>query len=570
MKTARDRARRGAWAAAALALLAACGDRGGADGAAKGDTAAASAPRRGGTAVVAEIGDLSRPMPLFIQGLPDGDMMDVMYMALTSQSWENGQAVYRLSDESPMALAWHYEYVGADSAALRFRLRSALKWSDGQPITAHDVVWTFETAANEAAASPQSYMTEQIDSVKAENDSTVVIHYKRRYPGMLFDAALNVAPRHVYGATAPAKLATHPAFSDLTKLVVSGAWMVGAHQRGQQVTLVPNPHFPVKPRLDRIVIRVIPDPQTRQVELLNGTVDFARGIPFDRADDLQARQPGLTFGREARRFWEFVAWNPKTVPQFGDPGIRRALGMAANVPGIMQQLRMGDFAERATGPYAPIFRDLFDPALKPLAYDPEGARRILEAAGWRDTDNDGIRDKDGKPFRFTLMTNTGNQRRQDVVTILQRQWKEVGVDARIQMYELNTFFEHLIGKRDYQAALGSWQVGLDPDLTALWTPDGAYNVVGYGNPEVTAMIERARAQPTAQQANPLWRAAAARIVQDQPYTWLYYYDNTTGISPRLKGTHVTSYGAYARTWEWWVAGGAQRAPAPDSAKGGSR
>ncbi|HEY7770707.1 ABC transporter substrate-binding protein [Longimicrobium sp.] len=570
MKTARDRARRGAWAVATLALLAACGDRGGADGAAKGDTAAAGAPRRGGTAVIAEIGDLSRPMPLFFSGAPDGDMMDVMYMALTSQSWENGQAVYRLSDESPMALAWHYEYTGPDSTAMRFRLRSALKWSDGQPITAHDVVWTYQAAADPETASPQSYMTEQIDSVKAENDSTVVIHFKRRYPGMMFDAALNVAPRHVYASTPHDKLGTHPVFSDLTKMVVSGAWMVGTHQRGQAVTLVPNPHFPVRPRLDRIVMRMIPDPQTRIVELLNGTVDFARGIPFDQAPVLQQRQPGLTFGREARRYWEFVAWNAKTVEQFAEPEIRRALGMAIDVSGIMQQLRMGDYAERAAGPYSPIFRDLHDPALRPLAHDPEGARRILDAQGWRDTDNDGIRDKNGKPFRFTLMTNTGNQRRQDVVTILQRQWKEVGIDARIQMYELTTFFNHLTQKRDFQAALGSWGVALDADLTAMWTPEGPYNVIGYGNPEVTAMIERARGQPTAAQANPLWRAAAARIVQDQPYTWLYYYDNTTGISPRLKGTHVTSYGAYARTWEWWVNGGPQRGPAPDSAKGGSR
>lgn len=570
MKTARERARRGAWAAATLALLAACGDRGGADGAAKGDTPAAGAPRRGGSAVVAEIGDLNRPMPLLYQGNPDGDMMDVMYMALTSQTWENGKLVYRLSDASPMAMAWHYEYTGADSTALRFRMRSALKWSDGTPITAHDVVWTYQAAANPKTASSQSYMTEQIDSVKAENDSTVVFHFKRRYPGMLFDASLHPAPRHVYASVPPDQLATHPAFSDMSKLVVSGAWRVGAHQPGQQVTLAPNPHFSVKPLLDRIVLRVIPDPQTRQVELLNGAVDFARAVPFDQVDDLTARKPGLTFGREARRFWEFVAWNPKTVPQFGDAQVRRALGMAVNVPGIMQQLRMGDFAERAAGPYSPIFRELYDPALQPLAYDPEGAKRILDAHGWRDTDGDGIREKDGKPFRFTLMTNTGNQRRQDVVTVLQQQWKAVGVDARIQMYELATFFDHLIGKRDFQAALGSWQVGLDPDLTPLWTPEGPYNVVSYDSPEATALIGRARAQPTAELADPLWRAAAARIVQDQPYTWLYYYDNTTGIGPRLRGTHVTSYGAYARTWEWWVNGGPQRGPAPDSAKGGSR
>lgn len=554
----------------ALALLAACGDAGERRAETPADSTKGGPPQQGGTAVVAEGGALNRPMPLLVNSLPDGDMLDVMYMSLVSQTWRDGRLVSRLSDESPMALARQYEYTGPDSTAIRFRLRGGLRWSDGQPITAHDVAWTYNTVADPRAASPQSYFTEQMDSVRAENDSTVVLYFKRRHPGMLFEAALNIAPRHAYADTPLDQLNTHPVFGNLENLVVSGAFKVGSHQRGQQTVLVPNPYFPVKPRLDRIVMRAIPDNTARFVELQNGTVDFARGAQYDVVDELRQRVPAVRWEREEDRFWEFVAYNAKTVPQFADPDIRRALGMAIDVPGIIQRLRMAEFTTQAAGPYPPIFRDLADPGLRPLAFDTAGARRILEQEGWRDTDGDGIREKNGKPFRFTLMTNTGNQRRQDVATILQRQWRAVGVDVRVQMYELATFFDHLIAKRDYQAALGSWQVGLTPDLTALWTSEGPYNIVGYANPEVDSMIARARAQPTAQAANPRWRAAAARIVQDQPYTMLYYYDPTTGVSPRLRGTTVNSYGAYQNTWEWWVTGPPARPGAADTSSGGRK
>ena len=186
-----------------------------------------------------------------------------------------------------------------------------------------------------------------------------------------------------------------------------------------------------------------------------------------------------------------------------------------------------------------------------LAYDTAGARRLLDERGWTDQDGDGVREKDGKPLRFTLLTNAGNARRNDVTQIVQQQWKRVGVDARLRQMETPTFLRSVYEKK-FEAALGSWGVALSPDISQSFRTGGPFNVVSYASPEVDRMMDQALAQPTAEKADPLWRAAAERIVQDQPYTWLYFYDPLTAVSGRLRGVRVDSYGAYQNLWEWWI------------------
>ena len=550
----------------AVLLAAAACDRGGGDAEAPRAKAGDEGARRGGVAVIGENADIQTPFPLYMSGGLDSDMMDVMYMGLTRGAWGDGRLVYLLSDRSPMALAWHWEYVGADSTAIRYRMRSALRWSDGRPITAQDVVFTYGLYADTVVASPRQENTTKIDSVVAENDSTVVFHFQRRYPEMLFDSGMWIIPRHVYGAVPPAQLSTHPSVSHPEQQVVSGAFRVGARQPGQQITLVPNPYFPVKPMLDRIVIRVIPEGTTRLVELHNGTVDFARGITFDQVPALRQRASNLHFDVESGRYWEYIGYNERR-PMFADPAVRRALGMALDVPWIIRQLRMEEFVAQASGPYPPILKDFHDPQrVRPLPYDTVQAKRLLDAAGWRDTDGDGIREKDGRPFRFTLITNTANQRRADVSQIAQRMWRAVGVDVRLQQLELGTVQERQFGDHEFDAVLGSWGVELSGTLGVLFLPGAQLNFVNYANPEVTRLIGEAQAQPTAALATPLWKNVAERIVQDQPYTWLYYYGPLTVRADRLRGVKVDAYGAYQNTWEWWVTGAPGRGAA-DTTRG---
>jgi peptide/nickel transport system substrate-binding protein len=567
MRHAQTWIRRAALALVLSAAAAACGDReGGGDekaGAAKGREGV----RRGGTAVMAELSDIDKPHPLVAEGIVDADMMDIMYMTLLRSAWRDGRTVYLTSHDNPMALAWHWEYAGPDSSAIRYRMRSGLRWSDGQPITAGDVVWTYEMAGDPRVASPRQDYLSQMDSVRAENDSTVVFHFKQRYPDMLFHSGIGIAPRHAYQGSDPAQLRTHRRLTrpDSGNMVVSGPFMIGEWRKGQQVTFVPNPHFPVRPNLDRIVLRVIPEPTTRLVELETGQVDFARPIPADQVQRIRDNAPNVRFEYEQKRYYDYIAYNPLTFEPFADPEIRRALGLAIDVPALIRALQMERVAVQASGPYSPIFKNLYDlRRMPPLPYDTAQAKRILASKGWRDSDGDGILDRDGKPFRFTLLTNSGNQRRSDIQQIVQQQWKRIGIDARLQQLEFNTFQDRTREKQ-FEAAVGNWGVGLSPDISDLWGKGTVYNFVSYENPRVTQLFGQARAQPTEELATPYWRAAAEQIARDQPYTWLYYFDQIDGVNNRLQNIKIDTYGAYQNAWEWWVRGdrpGGREAPPP--------
>ena len=543
--------RRRACALLGLLVLVSCRDR--------ADPAPAEGPPvAGGAAVIAEIGDLERPMPLVWSGNLDGDLVDIMYMGLTRMAWRDGAPAYLLADENPMAIAYRWQYANADSTALRYFMRSDLKWSDGHPITAADVVWTFQMMRDPRTASPRLQDANLVESVTAENDSVVVFQFRQRSPSMRFQAGLPIAPRHVYGNVPANRLMTHPVFANPARMVVSGPFRVGRWSPNERITLLPNPYFKVKPRLSAIVIRVIPDPTARMTELETGTVDIIRPITTDHIRGLKERMPDVRILREEMRLWEFIAYNPTRVPAFADADVRRALGMAIDVPGIIRDLGLESFVAPAFGPYPPIFRDLFDPARdRPLAHDPEGARRLLASRGWRDSDGDGVLDRDGQALRFTLLTNTGNQRRADVSQLIQAQWRAIGVDARLQRLDQATVMDRETGK-EYEAVLNGWQVSLDPDLSVFFAPETEYNIVSYQDPEVTALMDRARAAPTQETAAPLWRAAAERIVRDQPYTWLYYYDQLSAANDRVHGMKVDTYGAFQNTWEWWIPADRQR------------
>jgi peptide/nickel transport system substrate-binding protein len=535
------------WTRCTLALAAAlaaygCGEQGG-----------AARPVTGGTAVFGELVEASKPNPLVWDSDLDADLVDVMYMGLTRPQWENGRLVFLTAERSPMAIATRYEYLAPDSTAIRFHLKSGLAWSDGQPITARDVAWTYRMIRDPRVASPRQQDVAQIDSVVAENDSTVTFRFKRRYPDMVFNASVHVVPEHAYAGSDPAQIRTHPAMvhPEGGRMVVSGPFLVESWQHGQQITLAANPRFSPRPRLARIVIRTLKDPTTRLTELKLGHLDFVRPIAFDQLRELKSQAPNVRIVRQEKRYFEYLAWNPVTVPAFRDPEIRRALSMSVNVPYLIGALKMQDYAVPAAGPYPPIFAVHDSTRVRPVAFDPEGAKRILEAKGWRDADGDGIREKDGAPLGFTLLFNSGNQRRADASAIIQQELKQVGVDVQLQTYDYGTVMDHL-QKHQFEAAMGSWGVQLSPDFSAMWMPKQPFNVVSFDDAEATRLMQQAKEQPTEAQATPLWQRAEERIVQAQPYTWLYFYDQLFALSPRMHDMRIDVYGPYQNAWEWWV------------------
>jgi peptide/nickel transport system substrate-binding protein len=509
-------------------------------------------PERGGTAVVAAGADMDKPHTLISESsLDNGINAYFLYRPLLQPWWEDGELSYLTADENPMALARSYEYFGPDSASLRYRLRTDVRWTDGEPVTAHDAAWTLEIQGDPRLASPRQDYNREIREIVVEDDSTLVIHFTRQYPEMLFHTAGGVSPRHPYEGTDPAEMRSHPSIiNPVGNLVTSGPFVVGQWIRGQQVVLERNPDFEPQALLDRVVFRIVPEETTRMIELQTGNVDFAQ-VPFHFIDDVRAAGH-LRIETQERRSYEYISYNPRAHDFFADPDVRRALGLAIDVDGIISGLQMEEFTAAAGGPYAPIFRHVYDPEDQaPLPYDTVQARQILAEKGWV-PGSDGILRRDGVPFRFTLLTNAENRRRVDITQIVERQLRRIGVDVRIQLLEFNTVVDRTT-RREFEARVGGWGVGLSPDLWQIWgDPDLPFNYVSYDNPEVRRLMELALEQPTEERAAPYWRQAASLIVADQPYTWLFYYDTPYAVNDRLQGTHVNTLGELQQVWEWRI------------------
>jgi peptide/nickel transport system substrate-binding protein len=517
---------------------------------------------RDDTVTILSLADISKPMPFISETVLDGGVVGQMYMAILWGKWEDGRLHARTADQNALALAKSYEFFGPDSTSLRYHLRGDVRWSDGVPLTAHDAVWTIETRGDPRVASPRRDYNRFIEGVVAEDDSTLVVHFSRRYPEMLAHSATEVAPRHVFEGSDPANLRSHPALTrpEGGNLVVSGPYMIGEWRRGQRVILVPNPEFHPQPNIPRVVFQVIPEETTRLIEFQTGNADVLQ-LPYDKVDLIQQSVPDMRIEVRRGRLYDYIAYNPLAHPALADPQVRRALGLAIDREGMIRALSMEGFAEPAGSDFSPIQTLHYDPvAQAPLPFDPDEAARILDDRGWI-PGPDGIRVKEGRPLRLVLSTNAGNQRRADIGQIVQQAWSRIGVDTQLQTRESNTFFDAL-NRKEFEAAIAGWSIGLFVDMTSLWDGESLFNFTSFDDPEVSRIMQEAMAQPTEEGAAPYWREAAARIVEEQPYSWLFYMDAPVGVRGRVQDTIIDTLGELQNLHEWRIvpSGGGSESP----------
>jgi len=255
-------------------------------------------PPRGGFVTVVTSSDLGTALPVLAAGTMDHDLRVMLFRPLLQDWWADGQLHHLTHEESPAALVRRWEYVGADSAAIRFHLVDHARWSDGAPITAHDAAWTLEMRGDPETGSPRANYNRRIVSVEAEDDHTLLVRFDGRYAEMLFHATTAVMPRHPFEGVDASGLRTHRAVADpVSHLPVSGPFVLARWDRGREIVLVPNPHFEPAPRLDRIVFRMVPEESSRLVELQTGGADLIAGIPFRWIDRLEREMPELRFER---------------------------------------------------------------------------------------------------------------------------------------------------------------------------------------------------------------------------------------------------------------------------------
>ncbi|HYG63022.1 MAG TPA: ABC transporter substrate-binding protein [Thermoanaerobaculia bacterium] len=511
---------------------------------------AAETPRRGGTIVTGWISEPNGVNEFIVpSNQPTNELLHQIFLQLVDERPDFEQHPPTFAPE----LARSYEF-SPDHKTLTFHLRDDVLWSDGVPVTAEDVRFTWQAQTHPDVAWDNAFMKESITDAEVVDPHTVRFHFSHAYARQMLDVNEGmIIPKHAWEKLPFAQWRqSREWFKE--NLVVSGPFTVASWQPQQQVVLQRNERYFKKdrPLLDRVVMRVIPEQSTLMAELNSGQVDFVAQVGPGDAPSIRANPRLQLYAYWFSRLTVGVAWNLTREP-FSDPEVRRALTLAIDRQSIADTL-WGELGRVASSPISTGFWG-HDRSLRPWPYDPEQAKRILAARGWKDSDGDGILDRNGKRFSFEILSNAGNQQRIDAGVMIQEQLKRIGIQVVPRVVEFNTMLEQADAGR-FDAVTSGMTVDTGLDLTSYFhsrsVPPEGINFMRYSNPEVDRLIEQSLKVMEPQAAKPALDRIQQILHQDQPVTFLWESQRLSAASQRLRDAEPNVLRTLYNVEDWWV------------------
>ncbi len=522
------------------------------------------APARDGIVIVTGQ-EATLPIPTLMEGpastLANSEVADQLFLRLV----QLGPALTTAGDSGfvpLLARAW----TRRDSVTLAFELDPRARWHDGVPVTARDVIFTFERARNPVIAPKLSALLRRIVSVTAESERRVVFRFSYPYAEQLYDATFHVAPLpfHLLRSLPAASLRQ----SEFARRPVgSGPYRWVRREPGQFIELVANPAFFLgAPRIRRLFIRVATDPDARLNLLLSGEADAVDNIPPPRANlDRVASDRSLRLLPVGSGTMGYLLFNTRDRHDQNRPHailrdirVRRAIGLALDRQLMVQSV----FGSYGAVPYGPASALLWIRHGAPRATGPNvaKARQLLTEAGWRDADGDGTLDRAGLPLELGLtLPNTSAIRRQ-IAVLAQEQLRAVGVRLRLEQVDGPIWNERRTAG-DFDLDFSA--VFQDPSpsgLTQAWSCAGGTNVAHFCDPVLDTLMERATLARAPASPGVLWHDVLQRIEADAPAVFLYTPIYVAAVRRRFDNVRIRPESNWLLLREWSPAGTGARAP----------
>ena len=481
-------------------------------------------------------------------------VLDKLYPRLLGQDVQTGEIV-------PTELAERWE-LAEDGRVYTFFLRDTLYWSDGQPVTAADFRFTYAALADPAVQSPYRDRTQAIAQIETPDPYTVVVTLVQPDCAVLQSLRRPLLPSHRYA----------PDFSDLASNplnaapeVSAGPFLFAGHEPGEQIVLTANPaYWRGAPPMQRWVLRTVPDATERHRQMAEGLADLAHFSAEEMASmDPAPSDGGLTWQNVAAPAFHFLALNladpgnpqpgrdgngallvQEPHPLLGERTVRQAIALGIDRARVIEQ-GMAGRGYALTGDVLPAipWAHAADLALSP--YDPDQARNLLESTGWRDSDGDGVRERDGERLALRLTVNADNPMRMRAAELIAADLAAVGVAVELSPATFEAAAAELIGQRTDLALLGWDNLPADPGLSAFWSsgddaPGSGANFTSFQGAAVDAWLEEARTLPGCDLAarGELYRQVQRRVAAELPYAFLSgelpawaHSTRWTGIAP---------------------------------------
>ena len=511
----------------------------------------------GDTLIESSIGDAKTLNPALVDESTGGDIAGLVFGGLLRYD-EN------LKLSPSLAERWT---VSKDGKTITYYLRKGVKFQDGVEFTANDVLFTYQVYTDPSVKTPYAADYQYIKNVEILDPYIVKVVYKRPFAPALSNTFGAILPKHLLEGKDinTADFNRHP--------VGTGPFKFVEWKTDQQIVLEANPdYWEGKPHVKRFVLRIIPDQSSELLSLLKGETDaMGAWTSGTLSPEQYARQTEIPQFKDyynkyqADQFvYTYIGWNLGN-PLFKDVKIRKALTMAIDRQAIIDNVVYG-LGSICTGPFVPSSW-ANNPDVKPLPFDPAGAKKLFAQAGWK-TGPDGMlyRLVQGQkiPFAFKLFTNQGNVSRERIATIVQQQLKQVGIDCQPQIMEWTTLLSQYIDKRKYDAMIMGWQFGPEPDCFLSWHSsqmgEHQYNLVGYKNKAVDRLLVEGRETLNQDQRAKIYRRIHQILSDDVAATFLYVPYALPAVHKRFKGLLVNRNGIGWHPERWYVPMAQQKYP----------
>jgi len=498
-------------------------------------------PAYGDLLIQGSIGDASNLIPMLASDSTSHDISGLIF---------NGLVKYdkNLKLVGDLAESWG---VSQDGLTITFRLRQGVKWEDGKEFTAEDVMFGFKTITNPNTRTAYAGDFKEVKEAEVVDRHTFRVTYKRPFaPGLSSWSSLVVLPKHILEG----QDINNSPFS--RKPIGLGPYRFQEWKTGEKIVLQANPgYFEGRPYLDGFVYRIIPDLATMFLELKALGLDFMGLTPMQYKRQTETHK----IKRDFRKYkylafaYTYLGYNLKDW-KFQDQGVRQAISYAIDKEEIIEGVLLG-MGLMATGPYKPD-TPWYNPNVRQYPLNQEKARKLLADAGWRDSGKDGILNKDGKPFEFTILTNQGNESRAKCAEIIQRRLKMIGIRVKIRTVEWAAFINDFIDKRNFEAVILGWTLGQDPDLYDIWHSSKVgpkeLNFISYQNKEVDALLEKGRYTFDQKVRKACYDRIQEILAEEQPYTFLFVPYALPIVHARFHGIEPAPAGIGHNMPKWYV------------------
>jgi len=441
--------------------------------------------------------------------------------------------------------------ISDDGLEIYFKLKKDIRFSDGVPITTDDVIFSYETITDPNIDCP-SYANyfRDVDRYEKVNDREIKFYMKKVYFLSLgFLGGIPIYPKHVYEYEDAKEFNNRR-----TDPVGSGPYVFESWDVGQQVVLNRNENYwDEKPKLKKIVYKFINNETAALKALESGDIDYLRPLPDQFTD--KGKDEGFVEKFHCLSYWSagntgyfWMGWN-QARPFFADRRVRLAMTHLVDREAILKYVLRNPEAKIATGPFY-IYGLQNDATIEPWPYDPEKAKKLLDEAGWVDSDGDGIRDKNGVNFSFRYMIVAGSSFHVQLAKVLKDSMSRVGIEVIPDPYEWSVFTQR-VQDRKYDAVNMAWGGNVEGDPYQIWHSSQiakGSNYVGFNNPEADRLIEQARQTLDRDKRNALYHKFHRILHEEQPYTFVYTRPEQRFLDKRFKNVQIHKLGIDEHEW----------------------